>query len=100
MPSPLDNLVTSDALRREPPDAREYEGLLRSGRVRLTDAQRPSNGLESRFELAYRVLAKAHRVRIEGEYEGNLNLSERLVTDLVTASPTVVAALDALSPPG
>ena len=33
----------------------------------------------------WRILAKAHDTRNLGEYEGHLNLDERLVTDLVTA---------------
>ena len=54
MTSPLENLAgPGKSLRREPPDAREYEGLIRSGRVRLTDARKASNSLESRFDLAY-----------------------------------------------
>jgi hypothetical protein len=40
-------------LKAEPPDRREFEGLVRSGLVRLTDAQRPELSLESRFDLAY-----------------------------------------------
>jgi hypothetical protein len=40
-------------LKAEPPDRREFEGLVRSGLIRLTDAQRPELSLESRFDLAY-----------------------------------------------
>lgn len=40
-------------MHREPPDANEITGLVHSGRVRLTDAENPSNSLESRFDLAY-----------------------------------------------
>ena len=135
MSSPLDNLAATDALRREPPDAREYEGLVHSGRVRPADAQKPGLALESRFDLAYNalclaalrrhgfratnryvvfqalphtlglgpevwsVLAKCHRVRNEGEYEGNLNLGERLVVDLIAACRAVDAALAKLPAP-
>lgn len=54
MTSPLENLAgPGKSLRQEPPDAEEYLGLVRSGRVRLTDAERPGNALESRFDLAY-----------------------------------------------
>ncbi len=41
------------ALRREPFDAVEYAGLVRSGEARLVDARRRENSLESRFDLAY-----------------------------------------------
>lgn len=47
------NLVKTGSLKAEPPDRREFEGLVRSGLVRLKDAQRPELSLESRFDLAY-----------------------------------------------
>jgi hypothetical protein len=54
MTSPLDNLAGhAGPLRREPPDADEFAGLVRSGLVRLEDAERTSNSIESRFDLAY-----------------------------------------------
>ena len=53
MPSPLDNLVAGGSLHREAPDGAEYEALVRSGRIRLGDAESKSNALESRFDLAY-----------------------------------------------
>ena len=136
MTSPLENLAgPGKPLRREPPDAKEYAGLVRSGRVRLADAQKTTNSLESRFDLAYnaahalclaalrrhgyraqnryivfqalphtlglgpeiwRVLAKSHEVRNRGEYEGDLNVDERLLTDLIAACEAVSRALDAL----
>lgn len=138
MTSPLDRLAgPGGPLHREAPDAREYDGLLRSGRVRLGDARNAANAIESRFDLAYnaahalclaalrragyrsgnryvvfqalphtlglgpevwRVLAKAHQVRNQGEYEGDLNVDERLVADLIAACARVDAALAALPP--
>jgi len=47
-----------------------------------------------------RVLAKAHETRNLGEYEGLLDLSERLVTDVITAANTVRKALRAVGPTG
>lgn len=41
----------------------------------------------------WRVLAKAHDTRNLGEYEGDLNVDERLVTDLVRAAEAVAAEL-------
>jgi hypothetical protein len=136
--SPLENLAgPGKPLRSEPPDAQEYEGLVRSGRVRLADAQKTANSLESRFDLAYnaahalclaalrrhgyraqnryvvfqalphtlglgpevwRVLAKGHEIRNRGEYEGDLNVDERLLSDLIAACKAVIQALDALPP--
>lgn len=46
VPSPLDALCQPGGpLNHEPPDAAEFEGLVRSGETRLADA--------SRFDLAY-----------------------------------------------
>ena len=53
MPSPLDNLVAIGKLKTEPPVQQEIDGLLRSGAVRIADAEKESNSLESRFDLAY-----------------------------------------------
>ena len=54
MSSELDGLCGPNGpLQQEPPDAREFAGLMHSGSTRLTDAERPENSLESRFDLAY-----------------------------------------------
>ena len=53
-PSPLERLAgPGTVLAKEPPDAKEFEGLVRSGLARLNDAERDSNSLDSRFDLAY-----------------------------------------------
>ena len=136
MTSSLDNLTgPGRALAAEPPDTKEFAGLMRSGMVRLKDAENPANSLESRFDLAYnaahalalaalrwhgyrpskryivfqvlphtlglgpevwRVLSKCHDVRNVGEYEGDLDVDERLVVDLVAACKAVAAKLGAL----
>ena len=133
MPSPLDNLAgPGGSLKREPPDADEFAGLIRSATVRLSDAGKPDNSLESRFDLAYnashalclaalrhagfrannryvvfqalphtlglgpevwRVLAKCHQIRNQGEYEGDLNVDDRLVKDLIIACKAVASAI-------
>lgn len=49
----LDNLVERGTLKREAADQKEFEGLLDSGRKRLTDAEKPDLSPESRFDLAY-----------------------------------------------
>lgn len=54
MTSPLERLAGSGKpLNAEPFDAKEFEGLKRSGLARLKDAGNPDNSLESRFDLAY-----------------------------------------------
>lgn len=49
----LDNLVRIRQLKTEPPSQAEMDGLIRSGNVRLRDAQLETLGLDSRFDLAY-----------------------------------------------
>lgn len=49
----LENLARIGKLAKEPPTAREFAGLLASGKARLADAQREINSMESRFDLAY-----------------------------------------------
>ncbi len=138
MTSPLENLSgPNNPLTAEPPDAKEFAGLLRSGNARLQDAAVAGLSLDSRFDLAYnaahalclaalrysgyrphhryivfqvlphtlglgpevwRVLSKCHDVRNLGEYEGDLNISERLVADLIVAGQAVARQLDALPP--
>jgi hypothetical protein len=52
--STLDRLVgPGSVLGREAPDAKEFDGLVRSGLARLKDAEKHENSLESRFDLAY-----------------------------------------------
>lgn len=46
----------------------------------------------------WRVLAKCHQIRNQGEYEGDLNVDERMVKDLVNACKTVATAVKALVP--
>lgn len=136
MTSTLENLTgAGKPLAAEPPDAKEYEGLKRSGKVRLQDARNQQLSLESRFDLAYnaahalclaalrrqgfrprhryivfqvlphtlglgpevwRVLAKCHDLRNLGEYEGDLDVDERIVVDLLAACEVVASKVDAL----
>jgi len=133
MTSPLENLSgPGKQLSAEPTDQREFDGLIRSGLVRLGDAKNATLALESRFDLAYnaahalclaalrakgyrannryivfqvlphtlglgpevwRVLDKCHHQRNVAEYEGELDVSERLVLDLIEACDAVRVAL-------
>jgi hypothetical protein len=52
--SPFENLSgPGKPLKAEPPDAKEFAGLKRSGHARLQDALNVSLSLEGRFDLAY-----------------------------------------------
>lgn len=126
-------------LKAELPDAKEFAGLLSSGKARLKDASVNGLALERRFDLAYnaahalclaalrwhgnrsnnryivfqllpstltlgpevwRVLSKCHDIRNLGEYEGDLDVDERIAADLIAACDVVAAKLDTLPPPG
>jgi hypothetical protein len=74
--SPLDNLVRIGQLKAEPPAQTEFAGLVRSGRVRLKDAQNTALSLESRFDLAYNAAhalslaaLRWHGYRSENRYQ-------------------------------
>jgi hypothetical protein len=49
----LENLVKIGKLKKEAVSQAEFDGLVRSGRVRLADARTASLSIESRFDLAY-----------------------------------------------
>lgn len=140
MTSPFENLSgPGKALKAEPPDAKEFAGLKRSGNARLQDARNEALSLEGRFDLAYnaahalclaalrwhgyrstnryivfqllphtlelgpavwRVLSKCHDLRNLGEYEGDLHVDARLLTDLIAACQQVAAKVDGLAPIG
>jgi hypothetical protein len=52
--STLDRLAEpGNVLSKEPPDAKEFGGLVQSGLARLMDAENASNSLYGRFDLAY-----------------------------------------------
>ena len=136
--SPLDRLAgPGNVLAKEPPDAQELAGLVRSGLARLQDSENTSNSLDSRFDLAYsaahalclaalryrgyrpskryivfqvlpdtlglgpevwRILSKCHDMRNRTEYEGVLDVDERLVVDLIAACRKVAEKVSGLGP--
>jgi hypothetical protein len=136
--STLDRLAgPGGVLGKEAPDAKEFDGLVRSGLARLRDAEKPENALESRFDLAYgaahalclaalrhqgyrpskryivfqvlpetlglgpevwRVLSKCHDMRNRAEYEGVLDVDERLVSDLISACRRVAEKVGGMPP--
>src|SRR5712691_1301603 len=51
--SELENLFRIGKLKREPPSATEFQGLVHSGEARLADAANAALAPESRFDLAY-----------------------------------------------
>jgi len=55
----LDNLVRINKLKREPARRAEFDGMVRSARTHLADAQNQSIDTDSQFDLAY---GAAHRL--------------------------------------
>jgi hypothetical protein len=47
----------------------------------------------------WRVLAKCHDIRNASEYEGDLQIDERIVADLLNACNAVRTKVEALKPP-
>ena len=133
----LDNLVRIGKLKEEAPSQVEFDGLIRSGQLRLEDSQNKANSLEGRFDLAYnaahalshaalrwhgyrsenryvvfqalphtlgigtavwRTLAKCHQRRNVAEYEGHLEVDERLISDLVTCAKNIYDSVSKLGP--
>lgn len=83
--SPLDNLVRIGKLKVEPPAQAEFDGLVRSGLVRLRDAESAALSLESRFDLAYNAAhalslaaLRWHGYRSENRYLVFQNLTHTL----------------------
>ena len=71
MTSPnLENLVKVGHLKREPGDRKEFDGLVRSARVRLADARNNTLSLESRFDLAYNAALRWPWRRCAGRATG------------------------------
>lgn len=92
MTSPFENLTgPGKPLRVEPPDAKEFAGLLRMGLARLHDAQQTSLALESRFDLAYNA---AHALclaalRWHGYRSGNRFIVFQLLPHTLGLGPEV-----------
>lgn len=135
----LNDLVKIHQLKQEPPDQREFDGMVRSATVRLVDAKNGGLSQDSRFDLAYnaahslalaalrwhgyrsdkrylvfqcvphtlllssaktRVLALCHERRNLAEYEGTLEIDERLLAELIELADEMSAAVLALGPVG
>ena len=49
----LDNLVKINKLKQEPPDAQEFNGMLKAAKTKLEDASLQGLSVDSQFSLAY-----------------------------------------------
>jgi hypothetical protein len=89
--SPLDNLARIGKLKAEPPAQQEFDGLIRSGLVRLRDAENAGLSLESRFDLAYNA---AHALSLAAlRWHGYRSDSRYLVFQSLTHTLGLEAAL-------
>lgn len=88
--SPLDNLVRIGKLKAEPPAQAEFDGLVRSGLVRLRDAENAALSLESRFDLAYNA---AHALSLAAlRWHGYRSENRYLVFQSLTHTLSLEAA--------
>jgi len=87
----LENLAQIGKLKREPPSATEFQGLVHSGEARLADAANPALAPESRFDLAYNAahaLALAALRRLGYRSENRYLVFQTLPHTLGLAAPT------------
>jgi hypothetical protein len=119
----LHNLQKTGSLKLEASSASEFSGLVRSAVVRLQDAKNLTLAPDSRFDLAYRcdnrylvfqclphtleakpeiwrILAKCHQQRNLAEYEGHLEIDDRLLNELIQAADWLLAKVQALPDQG
>ena len=131
----LENLAKIGKLKKEQVSQTEFDGLVKSGRARLTDSRTSSLSIESRFDLAYnashalalaalrwhgyrsenrylvfqclqdtlglgpehwRVLALCHERRNVAEYQGHLDVEEKLVADLIRVAALLLEKISTL----
>ncbi len=92
----LDNLVKIGSLKAEPADVGELDGMMKSGRARLADAERLELSFESRFDLAYNAahsLALA-ALRFHGYRSENRYLVFQTLQQTVELQPAEWRVLD------
>jgi hypothetical protein len=134
----LDNLVKTRNLKVEAASRKEFNGMVKSARRGLADAQNESIETDSQFDLAveaghkfalaalrhqgYRsenritvfqtlvhtlgiggadlqIFLRAHNERNLAAYEGRVDIDEKLLADLVSATKRLETAVGKLTPP-
>jgi hypothetical protein len=134
----LNNLVGAGSLKAEPASRKEFDGMVKSARRGLADAQNETIDADSQFDLAveaahkfalaalrresYRsenritvyqtlvhtlgissadlqVFLKAHNERNLAAYEGRVDINEKLLADLISATKRLATAVGKLTPP-
>ena len=131
----LGNLVKIGQLKQEPPDREQFEGMIRSARIRLADIDATGLSEEGKFSAAYgaahslevaalrwhgfrpenrfiafqclrhtvgleagmvRFLGKCHDMRNQAEYEGVVDITPRLLEELIALAHELLRAVEAL----
>lgn len=88
-PPPLERHA---ALTKEPPDTKEFEGLVHTGLANLRDAGREENSLDSRFDLAY---GAAHALCLAAlRHHGFRSANMSMICDFVDISEERVDGVD------
>lgn len=83
----LDNPVKIGSLKKESPSRYEYDGMIKSARRELADAQNPTIETDSQFDLAYEAAHKfaLAALRREGyRSENRITVFQTLVHTLAT----------------
>jgi hypothetical protein len=83
----LDNPVKIGSLKKESPSRYEYDGMIKSARRELADAQNPTIETDSQFDLAYEAADKfaLAALRREGyRSENRITVFQTLVHTLAT----------------
>ncbi len=134
----LDNLVKVGNLKTEAASRSEFDGMVKSARRGLADAQNESIETDSQFDLAYeaahkfalaalrqqgyrsetritvfqtlvhtlaidkadlQIFLKAHNERNLAAYEGRVDIDNKLLTALISATKKLETAVRKLTPP-
>src|SRR6266478_986913 len=124
----LNNLVKIRKLKVEPSSRKAFDGMLAAARRSLADAQNETIETDSRLALAalrqqgYRsedritvfqtlvhtlgtdnadiqIFLKAHNERNLAEYEGRVDIDDKLLADLVSCTKKLETAVGKLVPP-
>lgn len=83
-------------LSAEPPDKKEFDGLVRSGLERLGDAEREANSVDGRFDLAYNAghALSLAALRYHGYRSSNRYVVFQVLPDTLGVGPEVWRILD------
>jgi hypothetical protein len=123
----LDNLVKIQKLKAEPPDQHDFDGMLKSARIRLQDSQFSlAYGAAHALALAalrwhgyrsdnrylvfqclqhtvgltnakWRVLDLCHKQRNQAQYEGHLEVTPQLLKELIEVTKELLELVEALA---